>query len=87
MRHEVRRHGERVDLSPTEFRLLETLMRNAGRALSRPVLLSRVWGYDDEPESNAVDLYIHYLRRKLGDAVTISTVRGLGYRLDAEDAR
>ncbi|MGE3856183.1 MAG: response regulator transcription factor [Dehalococcoidia bacterium] len=87
VKHEVRRHGERVDLSPTEYRLLEVLMRNAGRALSRPVLLSRVWGYDDEPESNAVDLYVHYLRRKLGDAVTISTVRGVGYRLDAEEAR
>lgn len=87
VRHEVRRDGEHVDLSPTEFRLLEVLMRNGGRALSRPVLLSRVWGYDDEPESNAVDLYIHYLRRKLGDAVTISTVRGIGYRLESEVAR
>ena len=82
MKHEVRVRGERVELSPTEYKLLEVLMRNAGRALSRPVLLSRVWGYDDEPESNAVDLYIHYLRRKLHDAVTISTVRGVGYRLD-----
>ena len=82
LKHEVRVRGERVDLSPTEYRLLEVLMRNAGRALSRPVLLSRVWGYDDEPESNAVDLYVHYLRRKLGDAVTISTVRGVGYRFD-----
>jgi len=87
LKHEVRVRGERVELSPTEYRLLEVLTRNAGRALSRPVLLSRVWGYDDEPESNAVDLYIHYLRRKLGGAVTISTVRGVGYRLDAEDAR
>jgi len=84
VKHEVRRDGERIDLSPTEFRLLEVLMRNAGRALSRPVLLARVWGYDDEPDSNAVDLYVHYLRRKLGDGVTISTVRGVGYRLDVE---
>jgi two-component system OmpR family response regulator len=82
MKHEVRVRGERLELSPTEYKLLEVLMRNAGRALSRPVLLSRVWGYYDEPESNAVDLYVHYLRRKLGDAVTISTVRGVGYRLD-----
>ncbi|MEI7926688.1 MAG: response regulator transcription factor [Chloroflexota bacterium] len=82
LKHEVRVRGERVELSPTEYKLLEVLLRNAGRALSRPVLLSRVWGYDDEPESNAVDLYVHYLRRKLGDAVTIATVRGVGYRLD-----
>ncbi|MFA7248014.1 MAG: response regulator transcription factor [Dehalococcoidia bacterium] len=82
VRHEVRVRGDRIDLSPTEYRLLEVLIRNTGRALSRPVLLSRVWGYEDEPESNAVDLYVHYLRRKLRDAVRISTVRGVGYRLD-----
>ena len=82
LRHEVRLAGEPVDLSPTEYRLLETLLRNTGRVLTRQSLLARVWGYDDEPESNAVDLYVHYLRRKLGDAVQITTVRGVGYRLD-----
>jgi two-component system, OmpR family, response regulator len=85
VRHEARIRGQRVDLSPTEWRLLEALLRNAGRALSRKSLLSRVWGYDDEPEANAVDLYVHYLRRKLGDAVVIATVRGVGYRLDPGD--
>jgi DNA-binding response OmpR family regulator len=75
-----------VDLSRTEFRLLEALLRNPGRVLSRQSLLARVWGYDDEPESNAVDLYIHYLRRKLGTAIHITTVRGIGYRLDDEVA-
>jgi len=82
VRHEVRLDGVAVDLSPTEYRLLETLLRNTGRVLTRQSLLSRVWGYEDEPESNAVDLYIHYLRRKLGTAVRIATVRGVGYRLD-----
>jgi len=85
VRHEVRVHGSPIDLSPTEFRLLETLLRNAGRVLSRQSLLSRVWGYEDEPGSNAVDLYIHYLRRKLGKALRITTVRGVGYRLDLPD--
>lgn len=82
VRHEVRVSGAPVDLSPTEFRLLEALVRNVGRVLTRQSLLARVWGYEDEPDSNAVDLYIHYLRRKLGDAVRITTVRGVGYRLD-----
>lgn len=82
LRHEVRLDGAAVDLSPTEYRLLETLLRNSGRVLTRQSLLARVWGYEDEPESNAVDLYVHYLRRKLGKAVTITTVRGIGYRLD-----
>jgi len=84
VKHEVRARSVAVDLSPTEFRLLETLMRNAGRVLTRQSLLSRVWGYDDEPEANAVDLYVHYLRRKLGDAAVITTVRGVGYRLEAD---
>ena len=75
-------YGEEVALTETEYRLLETLLRNTGRVLTRQSLLARVWGYDDEPESNAVDLYVHYLRRKLGDAVQITTVRGVGYRLD-----
>jgi DNA-binding response OmpR family regulator len=82
VRHEVRLDGVAVDLSPTEYRLLEALLRNAGRVLTRQSLLARVWGYEDEPESNAVDLYIHYLRRKLGATVRIATVRGVGYRLD-----
>lgn len=84
VKHEVRVRGIPMDLSPTEFRLLETFMRNAGRALSRQQLLARVWGYEDEPEANAVDLYVHYLRRKLGDAIALTTVRGVGYRLDAD---
>lgn len=71
--------GRAVDLSAREFALAETLLRNAGRVLSREQLLSRVWGYDFSPESNVVDVYVRYLRRKLGSDV-VETVRGMGYR-------
>ncbi len=75
--------GEReVDLSAREFRLAEIFLRNAGLVLSREQLLDHVWGYDFDPGSNVVDVYVGYLRRKLGPT-TISTVRGVGYRFDA----
>jgi two-component system, OmpR family, copper resistance phosphate regulon response regulator CusR len=69
-----------VDLTAREFALLETLLRHAGQVMSREQLLSHVWGYDFDPGSNVVDVYVRYLRRKLGDNV-IETVRGIGYRL------
>jgi two-component system, OmpR family, copper resistance phosphate regulon response regulator CusR len=72
--------GRSVDLSAREFALAETFLRNPGRVLSREQLLSHVWGYDFEPGSNVVDVYVRYLRRKLG-AERIETVRGMGYRL------
>ncbi|WP_293697194.1 response regulator transcription factor [uncultured Agrococcus sp.] len=72
--------GTEVDLSGREFMLAEELMRHAGQVLSREQLLSRVWGYDFDPGSNVVDVYIRYLRNKLG-ADRIETVRGMGYRL------
>jgi two-component system, OmpR family, response regulator len=72
--------GRDVDLTAREFTLLETLMRHAGQLLSREQLLSHVWGYDYDPGSNIVDVYIGYLRRKLGEDV-VETVRGMGYRL------
>lgn len=72
--------GRRVDLSAREFALAETFLRNPGHVLSREQLLSRVWGYDFDPGSNVVDVYVRYLRRKLG-ADRIETVRGMGYRL------
>lgn len=84
LKREARFRDEPVELTPTEFRLLEFLVRHAGQALSRRRILAHVWGYADEPDTNAVDLYIHYLRRKLGDAEAIRTVRGVGYRVDAE---
>lgn len=69
-----------VELSAREFALAEELVRNAGQVLSREQLLSRVWGYDFDPGSNVVDVYVGYLRQKLGTS-QIETVRGVGYRL------
>ncbi|TAK73754.1 MAG: response regulator transcription factor [Dehalococcoidia bacterium] len=79
-RREVYRDGEAVPLGPTEFRLLEYLMRHPGQTLSRASILAAVWGYTDEPVESTVDLYIHYLRQKLGRGV-VTTVRGVGFRL------
>ena len=77
------RVGEKVmDLSAREFALLEMFLRNPEQVLSREQLLSHVWGYDFDPGSNVVDVYVRYLRRKLG-AERIETVRGIGYRLTA----
>jgi DNA-binding response OmpR family regulator len=72
--------GRMVELTAREFALLETFLRHPGQVLSREQLLSHVWGYDFDPGSNVVDVYVRYLRRKLGDDV-IETVRGMGYRL------
>jgi two-component system copper resistance phosphate regulon response regulator CusR len=68
-----------VELSAREFALAEQFLRNPGRVLSREVLLSRVWGLDFDPGSNVVDVYVRYLRGKLGHE-HIATVRGTGYR-------
>jgi DNA-binding response OmpR family regulator len=76
----VRVGDEEVELSAREFALAEVFFRNAGQVLSREQLLSFVWGYDRDPGSNVVDVYVGYLRKKLGDDV-IATVRGMGYRL------
>lgn len=78
----VKLNGVEIALSPREFSLLEYLMRNAGQALTRDQIIEHVWGYDADPGDKAVDLYIHYLRRKLSlpDApAPIRTVRGQGY--------
>ena len=72
--------GRRVDLSAREFALAELLLRNPGTLLSREQILSHVWGFDFDPGSNVVDVYIRHLRRKLGPEL-IETVRGMGYRL------
>jgi two-component system, OmpR family, copper resistance phosphate regulon response regulator CusR len=69
-----------VELSAREFALAETFLRNPGQVLSREQLLSHVWGYDFDPGSNVVDVYVRYLRKKLG-ANRIETMRGAGYRL------
>lgn len=72
--------GHAVELSAREFALAETLFRHPGQVLSKEQLLSMVWGYDFEPGSNIVEVYVGYLRKKLG-AGLIETVRGMGYRL------
>jgi len=72
-----------VELSARELTLAEVLMRNRGMVMSREQLLSQVWGYDFDPGSNVVDVYVGYLRKKLGSDL-ITTVRGLGYRIDHE---
>jgi two-component system copper resistance phosphate regulon response regulator CusR len=76
--------GRTVELTAREFALAETFLRHPDQVLSREQLLSHVWGYDFDPESNVVDVYVRYLRRKLGDGL-IETVRGMGYRLTVRD--
>ena len=72
--------GVEIDLTAREFALAEEFVRHPGQVLSREVLLSRIWGYDFDPGSNVVDVYIGHLRGKLG-AERIETVRGMGYRM------
>jgi two-component system, OmpR family, copper resistance phosphate regulon response regulator CusR len=74
--------GRTVELSAREFTMLEVFLRHAGQVLAREQLLSHVWGYDYDPGSNVVDVYVGYLRRKLGKE-RIVTVRGMGYALEA----
>ena len=81
---EVRRGGREIELTRTEFHLLELLMRNPRQVLTRSLILERVWGYDFGPTSNSLDVYIGYLRRKTeadGEPRLIYTVRGVGYAL------
>lgn len=83
-RHEARRAGQTIELTAKEFALLEYLMRNTGRVLTRSQILDHVWGYDFESETNVVDIYVHYLRNKVDRDFTpplIRTVRGVGYAL------
>jgi len=83
--HEVRRGGELVDLTPTEYRLLRYLLANAGRVLTRNQILDHVWDYDFGGEASVLETYISYLRRKVDrvDPTLIQTVRGVGYVLRA----
>lgn len=76
----VRRNGQSFELTAREYALAEVFFRHPGQVLSREQLLSNVWGYDYDPESNVVDVYVGYLRRKVGHD-RIATVRGMGYRL------
>jgi DNA-binding response OmpR family regulator len=74
--------GRTVELSAREFTMLEVFLRHPGQVMAREQLLSHVWGYDYDPGSNVVDVYVGYLRRKLGKD-RIVTVRGMGYALEA----
>ena len=79
--HRVRRGGEEVELSPTEFRLLRYLLLNQGQVLSKPQILDHVWQYDFDGDASVVETYISYLRKKLDhrEPRLIHTVRGFGY--------
>ena len=81
---EVRRSGRLVRLTGTEFELLCHFMRNPRRVLSRDQTLDAVWGYDFGATSNVVDVYVGYVRAKLGEPRLIHTVRGIGYVLRVE---
>ena len=86
-RHEVRRGAERIELTAKEFALLATLMQRPGQVFTRSVLLDTVWGGATGAYTNVVDLYVHYLRKKLdrGDGVSrIRTVQGAGYTFEPQ---
>lgn len=86
-RHEVRYDGQLIELTLREFDLLKYLLANKGRVLSREALLNHVWGYDYLGETNAVDVYISFLRDKIDEAFHIKlihTVRGVGYQIRDE---
>lgn len=81
----VRRAGQNILLQPREFRLLECLMRNAGRVVTRTMLLEKVWDYHFDPQTNVIDVHISRLRGKIDkefETPLLHTVRGAGYRLE-----
>ncbi len=83
----VRRGGREIELLPMEFRLLEFMARNAGQVLSRQLIFEKVWDYYFDPGANLINVHVARLRRKLeapGSPPLITTVRGAGYRLDAD---
>lgn len=86
---EVRRDGKVLELLPREFRILEYLMKNAGRVVTRTMLLENVWEYHFDPQTNVIDVHMSRLRAKLDkgfEMPMLETVRGAGYRLKALDA-
>jgi DNA-binding response OmpR family regulator len=85
---EVRRGGRRIELTTREYAVLEYFMRNAGRVLTRPMIAEHVWGIDFDSESNVIDVYVGYVRRKVdapGARRLFHTVRGAGYVLKADE--
>lgn len=79
---EVKRKNEQIELSKTEFSLLEYLMRNQGKVLTKQQIINHVWDYDADVLPNTVEVYIGYLRKKLGKPNLIKTVRGFGYKIE-----
>ena len=85
---EVTRGGQRIELTTKEYALLEYLLRNAGRVLTRPMIAEHVWNLDFDTFTNVIDVYVNYLRNKIDkghDRKLIQTVRGSGYVLKAEE--
>ncbi|MDZ4798146.1 MAG: response regulator transcription factor [Bryobacteraceae bacterium] len=88
VRRRVTRNGEAIDLAPKEFSILEYMMRNHGRPLSRTMIVEHVWDMDYDGLTNIVDVYIRHLRSKIDDrwpVKLIHTVRGIGYKVDMPD--
>ncbi len=83
-KHELRKSGELIELTPKEFSLLETLIRNKGKALTRNFLLEQVWNFDYIGDTRTVDIHIQRLRKKLGNDNSIATVFGVGYKFIGE---
>jgi two-component system OmpR family response regulator len=84
LKREVMRDGERIELPPREFALLELLLRNPGRPVSKTSILEKVYDYSFDPQTNVVDVLVHRLRGKVDkdfDPKLIQTVRGVGYAL------
>jgi DNA-binding response OmpR family regulator len=84
----VRRAGRRIDLTPREFALLEYLMRNTGRCVTRAMIIEQAWDFSFDTMTNVVEVYINYLRKKIGEGFEknlIHTVRGVGYQLGGKE--
>lgn len=89
LKHEVKKNGEKVDLTLKEFELLDILVKNNGKVLTRDLLLDKIWGYEYVGETRTVDVHIRHLRQKLEEDDRnpryIETVRGIGYRFNNDD--
>lgn len=85
----IKRAGKRIELTPKEFALLEYLMRNAGRRVTRNMIIEHVWNLSFDTMTNVVDVYINYIRKKVDEGFEpklIRTIRGVGYQLGSDDA-
>jgi two-component system OmpR family response regulator len=90
LNHKVQRGGKNLDLMPREFRLLEYLMKNSGRVLTRTMLLEKVWDYNFDPQTNVIDVHISRLRSKIDKGFNqqlLRTIRGTGYMISDADAQ